>query len=802
MKNSVRCLACVLFCSVLHSRCTQVRKEKTVDRDSRLWQIVGPGGGGATFIPTFSPNKPDHFLVRCDMTGSYLTKNGGLTYQQINFPGGASGYAFDPSDSNVIYIGSAKLARSSDGGKTWQQVFPAKSEVVEETYEGDHADYSIRTVKGSLYVPGEGNIKNIRIDPAGKGSIYFSMGNFFFYSDDTAKTWKRKDCGRPIDFIYTDAHKAKDEVFIFSTAGLCVFNKSAGTFLEKDYPAGMAPAFSFTGGMKKGSDSIIFYCIHHDPDKEISNEFGYSEIWVSSDLSNTWKRIMDTVITNRATGINPSFSMIACAEQDAAKAYVVTNRYQQKKGDSLIYWYGALNTTNGGNAWQWCWKGGGGSGKYGVKDGQDASNLSDAWVKNAFGGEYIRLMDAGVYPADGNIAIVTDWYRTMKTMDGGKTWQQIYSTQQPGGGFASRGMDVTTSYGVHFDPFDSNHIAISYTDIGYHHSFDGGKSWIRSTAGVPVEWVNTCYWVVFDPKEKNKVWSAWSGAHDYPRGKMSRDPEWKKKAMGGVCLSDDGGRTWKPVSEGMGADAPVTSIVLDTTSPVGNRTLYAAVHNKGVFKSTDGGKTWALKNKGIGDNVCAFELTLTSKGTLFLTVSITPEYKNGQKGRGFYRGEVYRSKDGAENWARLHVSDEVLFPNGIEYDRTNPSRIYLACWSDIVLSDLIGGAVAANTGGNEKLAMAGGVFMSEDEGESWRSVFDKRQYVYDVTADPRVAGRFFINTFNSSAFRTDDYGKTWKKLKGYDFHWGQRPVIDVHSPDKIYLTTFGSSVWHGVPETE
>jgi hypothetical protein len=57
-------------------------------------------------------------------------------------------------------------------------------------------------------------------------------------------------------------------------------------------------------------------------------------------------------------------------------------------------------------------------------------------------------------------------------------------------------------------------------------------------------------------------------------------------------------------------------------------------------------------------------------------------------------------------------------------------------------------------------------------------------------------------SFCAAAYRSDDYGKTWKKIKGYDFHWGHRVIPDVNNPDKVYLTTFGSSVWHGVPKTE
>ena len=780
------------------------REKEPTNREATVhWDGLGPGGGGATYIPTFSYQRPEDFTIRCDMTGSYITHDGGQSYDQVNFPNGANAYAYDPFDPNSMWIGSVTLNHSTDGGKTWEIVFPKKEEIVKETYYDDHANYSIETTDSSLYVSGSGHVGTIRIDPFTKGAMYFSMGNYFFYSSDAGKNWDREEIPQRIEYVYTNPGALKNAVVIFTSDALYSFDKTTHQITASKIPASMSPAFSFTAGTEKNTGTVIFYALHHDAKEEIFEEFGHSEVWKSTDHGVTWKPVMSGMVTNKASGIKPSYSMIACAEFDAGEAYLVTNRYEEKKtGDKMLYWYGAMKTADGGGRWEWVWKGGGGSGQYGVKDGIGVSNLKDAWSEKAFGGEYIRLMDVGVSPNDGNIAIVTDWYRAMKTTDGGKTWNEIYSATQPDGTFISRGLDVTTAYSVHFDPFDSNHIAISYTDIGYHHSYNRGKSWVRSTEGVPSPWINTCYDLVFDPDVKDKIWSVWSGMHDFPRGKMTRNPAWKERGMGGVCVSLDGGKSWQPSNEGMGPNAPATSIVMDPRSPAGNRTLFVSVYSKGVFKSTDDGKTWTLKNKGITGNTCAFELTLAENGNLFLTVSATPAHKDGKKGREYLSGEVYKSMDGAETWTRLKVAEGPLFPSGIAVDREDPDRIYLGCWAGIRLTDLVGRDVTRSTGGDDSIPTPGGIFLSEDGGNSWESVFDKKQYVYDVTVDPYHRERLYCNTFNQAAYQSDDKGKTWKKIKGYDFHWGQRIIVDRNEPEAVYITTFGSSVLHGVPVTE
>jgi len=118
-----------------------------------------------------------------------------------------------------------------------------------------------------------------------------------------------------------------------------------------------------------------------------------------------------------------------------------------------------------------------------------------------------RPYSLGVAPSNSEICYATDLFRTYRTLDGGKTWAQVNSVRAGENRWTTRGLDVTTAYGVQFDPFDSKHVFIDYTDIGAFHSFDGGQSWETATNGIPDAWRNTTYWLAFDPNVKGLMWA-------------------------------------------------------------------------------------------------------------------------------------------------------------------------------------------------------------------------------------------------------------------------------------------------------
>jgi photosystem II stability/assembly factor-like uncharacterized protein len=218
---------------------------------------------------------------------------------------------------------------------------------------------------------------------------------------------------------------------------------------------------------------------------------------------------------------------------------------------------------------------------------------------------------------------------------------------------------------------------------------------------------------------------------------------------------------------------------MDPTSHKGARVFYVSGFGRGVFKSTDDGKTWKLKNRGI-DKVkpLAWRITRADDGTLYLVVA-----RRSEKGRigDADDGALYKSADGAETWVKMSLPEGTNGPNALTLDPSDKNRMYLCAW----------GVYRAEGDSG------GGVFLSTDGGETWKNIFSDSQHVYDLTVDPKDPRVLYICGFDSAAYRSTDGGGSWSRIKGYNFKWGHRVILDQADPRRIYVTTFGGSVWHG-----
>jgi len=705
------------------------------------FRVIGPGGGGAMFNPTISPHDVTTVLVSCDMTGSYITHDGGRSWRMFNLRGVVNFFVFDPLDPKTIYAHATGLWRSTDGGERWNLIYPSPSDVRGVKMNSDHSDEKIISEPDPL-----SEIAALAIDPSNSKILYAAAGTkespALFISRDYGKTWEKKeglpDVPRRL-WVDPNSAVAGRTLFLASQHAITVLTSGGA----RSFPL-PATASDISMGFGSGSQPTIYAT--SDQGIFISKEGG--EKWSNSALP----------------GVGAKVRAIATSLQHSQTAYV---SYDHLTLDGKV-WMGVAKTTNSGADWSFVWK----------ESDVAATNVHDDWITGRFGPDWAENpLNLGVAQEDANLAYGTDLGRTMRTDDGGLTWVAQYSRKVNAGEWTSTGLDVTTSYGIHFDPFDPKRQYITYTDIGLFRSEDGGASWVSSTDGVPREWRNTTYWIVFDPKVRGRMWSVNSWTHDLPRPKM-----WRHNSVltykGGVCFSDDGGKNWTQSNKGMD-ETGATHILLDPTSPVEARVLYVAGFGRGVYKSSDGGHTWALKNNGITqEQPFAWRLARASNGTLYVVIARRSE--DGSIGNAG-DGALYRSTDGAEHWQPVALPGGTNGPNGLAIDPESPDRLYLAAW-----------ARAAGEHGD-----GGGIFLSENGGKNWKQVLDKDRHIYDLTIDSVDPKVLYATGFESSAWRSADRGLHWTRIPGFNFKWGQRVIPDPLHHDEVYITTFGGSVWHG-----
>jgi photosystem II stability/assembly factor-like uncharacterized protein len=726
----------IAICMASQTVCQAVRTSE--------FHVVGPGGGGAMFHPTIDPRNTDEVLVACDMTGAYISHDGGHSWRMFNLRGTVRFFAFDPQRPHVIYAATKALWRSTNDGETWDLVWPKPSTVGGVQMNTDHADETILSDSNPL-----GDIVALAIDPADSHILTAAAvkdgAAALYQSKDEGGDWEKLTALQETpQRIWIDPNSPTGDRDLYVAGKKSVTVRRQSTWRSRPAPEGVS--FIDASAGFSAQHGIRLYAV---------SEKG---IYVSNDGAASWT-------ASPLPGKGARLYAVATSLYHPETAYV---SYEHLQLDGKP-WRGVAKTSDGGLSWALVWK----------ENTKVAPNLHDAWLAEQFGPDWgANPLALGVAEQDPNLAYGTDYGRTMQTIDGGANWYAVYSSHVQGADWTSTGLDVTTNYGYLFDPFDSHRRFIPTTDIGLFRSEDDGHTWTRSMNGVPRAWDNTAYWVAFDPDVRGKMWGVMSETHDLPRPKM-----WRARGVanykGGVCVSVDGGRTWKPSNQGMPETAP-THILMDPSSPVGKRVLWVAAFGRGVYKSTDDGVTWTLKNNGIVQHEpFAWRLTRAADGTLYVVIARRSE--DGSIGTAG-DGALYKSTDGAESWTPVNLPAGTNGPNGLAIDPQDPRRLYLAAWT------------RATTG---TAGAGGGVYLSTDGGSTWKNVLDRDQHIYDVTIEPHDANLLYAAGFESSAWRSSDRGEHWTRIPGYNFKWGHRVMPDLVDPRMIYISTFGGGVWHG-----
>ena len=273
-------------------------------------------------------------------------------------------------------------------------------------------------------------------------------------------------------------------------------------------------------------------------------------VWKTTDYGRTWFPIFD----DQPTG---SIGDIAVAPSNPNVIYVGSGEGLQRP--DLSVGDGMYKSTDAGKTWTFL----------GLKDAQQIAGLAvdpsdDAKVfVAALGHPYGPNPERGIY----------------KSTDGGKTWNRVLYIDEN-----------TGAAQVTIDPKNSNIVyaalwagrqgpwengAWSGPESGFFKSTDGGTTWKKMTMGLPTtqQGLGRIGFAIA-PSNPNRLYAT----VESPR-------------MGGIYRSDDGGESWKLLTNDNRYFGRASDFAELKVDPLNADLVYSA--NVVMWKSADGGKTWS-----------------------------------------------------------------------------------------------------------------------------------------------------------------------------------------------------------------
>jgi hypothetical protein len=721
---------------------------------SYSWEPIGLSGGGGMFSPAISPADPNLMMLSCDMSGAYLSQDGGRHWRMIHHqqlqgntrcrPG------FHPHDRNTIYMadGWQGLKVTHDRGLHWAKI-------------GD--------------LPGVPT-GHIYLDPYHPSLMLTGVDERVFLSRDAGSHWLRCEgpTGAAVGFFASPspARARGGHLFAATSDGVWRSDDGGATWARKVDGLPSTEIRSFAGGA--AGDTAMLYCAL--PSASDDGAF-VGGIYRSRDLGEHWESAMGNGI-NKETQAYDQWAEGSIAQYHHVLTTNAKPLTVYALNSSTGFWPPHFATVyrsdDGGLNWRPTF--------YLDPRGKEC-NVSPNWFSVSTGrAEPSVPFGAAVCDSDPDRVLHVGGF-VYATHDGGKSWFCANTLlgpgekPRPGCRWLCNGLVVTTTWHYYVDPHQLNRHYIAYTDIGFARSLDAGKTWIWWEQKNWAPWNNTCYEIAFDPQVPGKMWGAFSNVHDIPNDNIISGRH-GSRGPGGVCLSTDFGASWRSLSSGLPL-APATSIVLDPRSRKGARTLYVSIFDHGVFKSTDDGKTWVSKSRGLGDpkNMRVYRVILHKDGTLFAL--ITAKRESGQflkEGVG-----LYRSRDGAENWECITGSLGLLWPKDFAVSPESSKVI------------LVGAADARQD--------QGGLYRTADGGRTWKRVAKEGPEHFGAYFDPKRPGWVYMTLTEGapgpSLWLSRDGGDTWRAIESFPFANTQRVEFDPGDPNLVYVTTFGSSVLRG-----
>ncbi|MDT0538687.1 VPS10 domain-containing protein [Croceitalea sp. P059] len=229
---------------------------------------------------------------------------------------------------------------------------------------------------------------------------------------------------------------------------------------------------------------------------------------------------------------------------------------------------------------------------------------------------------------------------------------------------------------------------------------------------------------------------------------------------GGLWKTVDGGNEWKPVTDGQVTSSSVGAVAVAETNPdivyigMGEVQLRGSItQGDGVYKSIDAGKTW--KHLGLKETQAVSRIRIhpTNPDVVYVAALGHPYGDNEERG-------VFRSTNGGDAWEKILYLSPKAGAVDLIIDRNNTEVLYATTWEVQRKAWKMWGG-----GGDSKL------WKSTDGGDTWTDLTENTGMPegpigkIGVTVSPADSNRVWaiVEANEGGVFRSDDAGQTWER---------------------------------------
>ncbi|HKP75975.1 MAG TPA: hypothetical protein VJT67_10560, partial [Longimicrobiaceae bacterium] len=261
---------------------------------------------------------------------------------------------------------------------------------------------------------------------------------------------------------------------------------------------------------------------------------------------------------------------------------------------------------------------------------------------------------------------------------------------------------------------------------------------------------------------------------------------------GGVWKTNDYGRTWNPIFD----DQPTGSIGDVAVAPSDPDRIYVGSGEglqrpdlstgDGIYSSWDAGKTWMHLGLRDAQQIARVAVDPRNPDVLFAAVLGHPYGPNAERG-------IFRSRDAGRSWEKVLYRDENTGGMDVAIDPRDPANVYAVLWSARQAPWEIGGSwtISANNG----------LYRSTDGGTSWLPLTRGLPSAADglgrigieiARSDPRRMYAVIGARRGGGVYRSDDAGESWTRVNDDPRLWGRDGDFneiraDPTNPDVVYV---------------